>query len=140
GGARGRERDLKIKLYFPRAQRTGGGGLPDKAPEEEGQGSKGLGSGLGRIRKRGEGHESSGMGDQAGIVDSGADEEARQMLEAFRRAGGGGIGEECLVRVLRLEGLSTATREFLALEGMPDVALANHILQATSNPRLEPLL
>lgn len=43
------------------------------------------------------------------------------------------------VRVIRLEGLNTSTREFIALEGMPRVSLIHHILQATSEPRFKPL-
>lgn len=41
--------------------------------------------------------------------------------------------------MIRLEGLNTCTREFVALEGVSSVSLVDHILQATSEPKFEPL-
>lgn len=40
----------------------------------------------------------------------------------------------------RLEGLNTSSREFAALEAVPRLALVQHLLQATSDPRLAPVL
>ncbi|CAM9371654.1 unnamed protein product, partial [Scytosiphon promiscuus] len=51
------------------------------------------------------------------------------MLRAFREPGS-------QVRVTRLEGLSTSTREFVALEASPRAALLHHILQSEPSLKL----
>eukprot|EP00903_Cladosiphon_okamuranus_P019598 g18024.t1 len=58
--------------------------------------------------------------------------EAMAILRALREPG-------TEVRVTRLEGLSTSTREFAALEAVGSTSLLHHLLQATPDPTLVPV-
>ncbi|CAM9950374.1 unnamed protein product, partial [Ectocarpus sp. 8 AP-2014] len=95
------------------------------APGDRGRNRSTIERGAGAVIPKKATAESRGQG-------QGEEEAASAVLRAFRELGS-------QVRVTRLEGLSTSTREFVALEASPRVALLHHILQATSEPSLQPL-